>query len=99
MYKTLKITTNVIVTTLSICGVVALILQSLVSFLIYPIGALFLYYLVILLLVTSLKNQFNKKFIPIVIWILVLIPVIWLLIAPEYLLFDLLMPNLHIDMK
>lgn len=76
-----------------------LFLQSFASFIIYPVGALFCYYLMMLLLITSLKGNFVNIIVSLIIWTLILMPIIWLLIAPEYLLFDLLMPKLDIDMK
>src|SRR5690606_13217590 len=87
-----------IVVILFVSGIVALLLQSLISFIVYPIGVLFFYYVVILLLASSLKDQFTKIIISIIICILLVTPIIWILIAPEY-LFDLLMPKLNIDMK
>lgn len=101
MYKTLKMSINIILIFLFISGVVVLSLRSLVSFFIYPIGALFLYYIFVLIIASSLKKQCNTTAIaPILvsILILILIPILWLLIAPEQLL-NLLMPNLKIDMR
>ena len=85
-------------TLLFILGVIVVLLQTLISFLAYPIGALFLYYSAILFLVIWLKENFGKKALSIIIWVLVLIPIIWLLSAPES-LFNLLMPTLNLDMK
>lgn len=84
---------------LFICGLIALWLQSFVTIIAYPIGALFFYYLTILLFAPSLKDQFTKKIVWITFCFLILMPIVWLLIAPEYFLFNLLMPKLNMDMK
>lgn len=98
MYKALKISVVVIMAILFVSGVITLLLQSFISFMAYPIGALFLYYSVILVLVTGLKKNLGRNVLLMIIWILVLAPIAWLLSAPES-LFDLLMPKLNIDMR
>ncbi|MGS2764784.1 hypothetical protein [Sinomicrobium sp. M5D2P9] len=98
MYKALKISTIIAVTILFISGLIVLSFQSLVSFIAYPVGALFLYYLVLLLAINSLKIQCSKAIVFTIIWILFLTSIIWLLMAPGQ-LFNLLMPDLNIDME
>lgn len=85
-------------TILFVLGVIVLLLQTFISFLAYPIGALFLYYSAILFLVIWLKENFGKKALSIIIWVLFLVPIVWLLSAPAS-LFNLLMPKLNIDMR
>lgn len=85
-------------TLLFVLGVILLLLQTFISFLAYPIGAFFLYYSAILFLVIWLKESFGKKALSIIIWVLFLVPIIWVLSAPES-LFNLLMPKLNIDMR
>lgn len=98
MYKALKISTVVIMAILFVSVVVALLLQTFISFMAYPIGALFLYYSAILLLIALLKEKFHKKALSVIVWTLVLAPIAWLLSAPESLI-NLLMPKLNIDMR
>ena len=97
MYKTLKISTIVILVILLISGLVALSLRNVVSVMAYPIGALFAYYAVVLIVIISLKKQFGKLLVIAIIWILFLTPIVWLIVAPEQL--PILMPVLNIDMK
>lgn len=97
MYKTLKISTIVILVILLISGLVALSFGNVVSVMAYPIGALFAYYAVVLIVIISLKKQFGKLLVIAIIWILFLTPIVWLIVAPEQL--PILMPVLNIDMK
>ena len=97
MYKTLKISTIVILVILLISGLVALSFRNVVSVMAYPIGALFANYAVVLIVIISLKKQFCKLLVIAIIWILFLAPIVWLIVAPEQL--PILMPVLDIDMK
>ena len=97
MYKTLKISTIVILVILLISGLVALSFRNVASVMAYPIGALFAYYAVVLIVIISLKKQFGKLLVIAIIWILFLTPIVWLIVAPEQL--PILMPVLNIDMK
>jgi len=98
MYKTLKISIIVIMALFFISGVIALSLQTLISFIAYPIGALFLYYSALLLLITFLKAHSGSTVLSIIIWVLVLAPIAWVLLAPEN-LFNSLTPKLNLDMR
>ena len=97
MYKTLKISTIVILVILLISGLVALSFRNVVSVMSYTIGALFAYYAVVLIVIISLKKQFGKLLVIAIIWILFLTTIVWLIVAPEQL--PILMPVLNIDMK
>ena len=70
MYKTLKISTIVILVILLISGLVALSFRNVVSVMAYPIGALFAYYAVVLIVIISLKKQFGKLLVIAIIWML-----------------------------
>lgn len=98
MSKLLRISTIAILSISFIATLCLMMFQNMVSLMAIPTAILFLYYLVVLYLVTLIqKGSPNKSFV-ITVWVLFLIPLLWCLVAP-YHLFEFLSPNIKLDMK
>ena len=94
----LKTSTIILVVILFIITLILVAFQSLVSIIAIPTGIFFIYYLIVLFLISILNKQNPKQALLIIIWVLFLVPLLWCLINPES-LFDFVTPNLHLDMK
>ncbi|WP_291870415.1 hypothetical protein [Maribacter sp.] len=98
MIRFLKISTVIILILLFIATLVMLMFQNMVSLIAMPTGILFVYYLVVFFLISFLKERRSNQVLSIIVWLLFLVPLLWLLVDP-YSLFELMMPKINLDMK
>lgn len=98
MIKFIKISSIILVVLLFLVTLILITFQSLLSIIAIPTGILFLYYSVVLALTFIIKKQNPNQVYIVLIGLLFFTPLIWCLIDPTY-LFELLTPNLNLDMK